>query len=115
MPGQGCIDQKYPISTVMVQTAGSSTAEIIVTGVKDIQKFKDLVMAQKKAHEHGTGAAVREERGVGAVASVAGAYGLTPGYTAPPQAVSMKADPEIAPLLRDIRDVLLRIEAQGKK
>ena len=117
-PGRGCVDERYGLMTLKVQTAGSSgAAEIAVAGLKDVNGFKARVLAQKEANEHGgvapcyaeaaTSLGVAAGAGAGVPAYSKGEAAAAPG--APSMAMPM--DGEARSAAQSILASLRRLEA----
>jgi hypothetical protein len=102
-PAGGCIVRET-LTTAVVQTAGSSAAEIGIAGLADPDRFRQAVLSMK-AGTYAPGAA----SGAGARAVALGGVGVVTRAPRGGQAMSA-ADDEKLQLLRSINDSLGRIE-----
>lgn len=56
-PGRGCIERHYPVTVVKLETASNTTSpegvvkpELIITGLRDPQSFRDALMKQVRIY-----------------------------------------------------------------
>jgi hypothetical protein len=113
-PGKGCVDDRYGLMLLRVQTAGSAgIPEINVAGLRDVKGFKNRVLAQKEAFEQGGGIApCYSGTAAASGSSRPDIIPLAPGMgAAKPDTFTMSASAETKSAALNIMTSLRRLEA----